>query len=389
MNQFRLNANAKKQDIIDQYKRLLDAHTKAVKEGAEARKQLTEMERRMEEQVADLASEATVSSVVENLGKMRGQLGATLNDLTDQMSAQAEKLEGLGRAVAVQEARLKDLYDLEAAADALQKLTAAYEERKTEAEAQYEALMDELNSKLEARKTEAEAELEDRQAEVHAELEEKQANLETAIEEQRAKWLEEKSRAKRESDEYKAETAKTREREEAEYVYSRDRARKLEQDEHDERRNALEKELVVLKEKAEQELAAREAAVAGREKRMGELEAKVEAFPKQLEQEIARVRKETAKELSDKAAHDAEIVDVERSWEKKNLEQRIAHLEQVVAERDKKIEHLGQELAAASAQVNEVAKKAIEGASLNRAFHSVNEIALEQARKPEGQKQDR
>ena len=58
-----------------------------------------------------------------------------------------------------------------------------------------------------------------------------------------------------------------------------------------------------------------------------------------------------------------------------------ASLESAIAERGLKIEKLSREVAAAYDQVNDVAKKAIEGASLNRAFQSVNEIALEQARK--------
>ncbi len=378
MSQFRLNVSAKKQDIIDQYKKLLDSHSKAVRENTEARKQLTELERRMEEQAADLSQEATVSSVIGNLGKLRGQIGATLNDLTDQMTAEAEKLEALRRSVTDQEKRLKDLYDIEDTADALQKLVVAYEERRAEAEREFDELLAELNTKLEARKEEADAELED-----------ERENLTAAIDGQRAKWIEEKARVKRENEEYKAEVEKTRAREEAEYTYNRDRTRKLEEDDYKESKKSLEKELETKRETAERDLSVREDAVAAREKRLDELEARVEEFPKRLEQEMARARKEAIKEVSDKAAHEASVVDVERLWEKKNLEQRIAHLEQLVAERDKKIEKLAADLATAGAQVNEVAKKAIEGASLNRAFKSVNEIALEQARKPEGSSTER
>ncbi|MFO8071845.1 MAG: hypothetical protein R6V85_08220 [Polyangia bacterium] len=370
--EFRLKPNAKKQEIIDRYKKLLDAYREAVEQNEESRKQLTELERRLEDQATELADDATVSSVIDNLSKLRGQIGTTLNDLTDQMAGEAEKLETLRRSVATQEKRLKELYDIEAAADALQKLVEAFEERRSRAESDFEALLAELNFELENRKKEGEAQ-----------IEEQRANLTAAIEEQRAKWLEEKARVKREKEERETETVRTREREEAEYVYARDRARKLEEDEYEERKKTLEKELAERREAAERDLTARESAVADREKRLDQLESEVAGFPERLEREVERARSRTAAELRDKAAHDARIVEVEHSWEKKNLEQRIAHLEQLVAERDQKIEKLGRDLAAAGDQVNEVAKKAIEGASLNRAFTSVNEIALEQARRPE------
>jgi len=48
-----------------------------------------------------------------------------------------------------------------------------------------------------------------------------------------------------------------------------------------------------------------------------------------------------------------------------------------------KVEQLRTELEAARQQVNQVATKAIEGASISKAFHSVNEIALQQARRPD------
>ena len=78
------------------------------------------------------------------------------------------------------------------------------------------------------------------------------------------------------------------------------------------------------------------------------------------------------------------LLDVERDWEKKMLEQSNEHLNEVIASQDKKISSLSAELVKAQAQVNEVAKKAIEGASLHKAFQSVNQIALEQARPKEG-----
>lgn len=375
MKEFKLNANAKKQDLLDQYGKLLDSYKKKVKDAEENQKRVTELQRKLEEEAGQVARDATISSVIKAIGELRGQVGATLNDLTDTMSAQAEKLEGLGRAISVQERRLQDLYDIEAAADTLNKLVATYEERKSEAETAYKSMLEEMR-----------VELEDKRSTAIAELEEQKENLDKAIQDQRTKWLEEKAGEKKARDEEKAQLAKEREREEAEYLYERDRARKLEQNEYEERKALQEKTLKETKEQAEKELSSREAALKDREQKIEQLESQVAAFPKQLEDSVSRVKKELTGQLTEKAENDARLKAVESEWEKRMLAQRIEHLEQVIKSQESKIAGLGEELKGAQMQVNEVAKKAIEGASLNRAFQSVNDIALEQAKHPEGGK---
>jgi len=74
---------------------------------------------------------------------------------------------------------------------------------------------------------------------------------------------------------------------------------------------------------------------------------------------------------------------LERSWEKKVYEERIKHLESTIAGHEAKIAELKSDLGSAVSRVQQIADKAVEGASLNRAFQSVNQIALEQARRPD------
>ena len=171
-----------------------------------------------------------------------------------------------------------------------------------------------------------------------------------------------------------------RDREESEYLYERDRSRKLEEHAYIERKEALEKELEQLQESTRRELAEREAAV-----KTGEDELK------KLNDAIDTARREAATEVTKDCEQKAQLVAVEREGEAKMAAQRIEHLEALIAAQEEKLNHLRSELAGAQKQVNEVAKKAIEGASLTKAFQSVNQIALEQARKPDakGGEQDR
>lgn len=79
----------------------------------------------------------------------------------------------------------------------------------------------------------------------------------------------------------------------------------------------------------------------------------------------------------------AELVAVQHQWEGKVLQERIAHLQESLAGRDEKLAELKADLARALAQMQQLAEKTVEGASLTKAFQTVNQIALEQARRPE------
>ncbi|MDJ0762855.1 MAG: hypothetical protein QNJ97_07675 [Myxococcota bacterium] len=377
MNDFKLNTAATKKEIIEQYKELLDAHKKTVREREASKKRLTELEKHVESEATAAADEATVQSVIQNIGRLKGQIGATLNDVVDQMSGQAEKLEGYKRAISLQESRLKELYDIESTADALAKLIDAYEERKQEEEAGFQVSVAKMTEKYEEKKRQSEAD-----------LAEQRQNLETAIAEQRTKWMEEKDREKKLRSEESAAQKKEREREESEYVYERDRARKLDQDAYEEKKMAFEKELAELRESADRTFKEREAAITEREKKLEDLERQVGAFPSKLQSEVSDAVKKAMEKVKREYEQQIKLLGVERDWEKKILDQRIAHLQEVITGQDKKIAATGAELAKAQAQVNEVAKKAIEGASLNKAFQSVNQIALEQARQSESKPSD-
>lgn len=118
-----------------------------------------------------------------------------------------------------------------------------------------------------------------------------------------------------------------------------------------------------------------------RETELVTLKKEVDAFPRTLEQAVTRAREEALAVLRRDLEHMAALTAMEREWERKMLEQRIAHMQAAHAELDKTNNGLRDELALAQKQVQEIAGRAIEGASQARAFQSVNQIALEQARR--------
>jgi len=333
-----------KKEIIEEYKRLLEAFNEEAAARKEADNRLSELEKEQEHEALDAGLEMTVDSILEGASRLRSLMGSTLNELGDKMTEQAERLETLNRAVKLQESRLKDLHEIEYAADTMGKLAAAYSQKTEELERAFNT---------------------------------RKAGLEQEMEEAHARWKTEEE-----------EIAKRREKEQAEYEYARDRTRRLDEDAYEEKRVAMEKELHSLREEAEKEIAEREAAIQLKEEEFQRMAAEIEGFSERLEAAVSRAREEATAELRKEMEHRASLTGVEREWERKSMEQTIAHLQEVNGSLEGKIQGLTAELVEARKQVNVIAEKAIEGASIAKAFESVNQIALEQARKPEKPSKD-
>ena len=109
----------------------------------------------------------------------------------------------------------------------------------------------------------------------------------------------------------------------------------------------------------------------------------VETFPKRLSDEVAAATSDAEEAVRRESAHQAELVAVKHEWSVRVLKEKIEHLEENIASRDIKLDELKAQLNAALAQMQHIAEKTVEGASMHRAFSSVNEIAMEQARRPE------
>ena len=350
-----------KKEIIEEYNRLLDAFNNEAAARKEADSRLTELEKKQDREALDAGLQATVDSILEGTGRLRALVGSTLNDLGDKMTEQAKRLEMLNRTVELQESRLKDLHGIEYAADTMGKLALAYTEERNRIEAEHASQIADLEASYSQKTEELERAFNARQAELEQEMEEK-----------RTLWKIEEE-----------ETVKGREKEQAEYEYERDRGRRLEEDAYAEKQTAAEKELRSLREEVEKELSERETAIQAREEEFQRMAAEIEGFPARLDTAVQSAREEVTAELGKEMEHKASLTSLEREWEGKSLEQTIGHLKEVNRSLEAKIQDLTTELVEARKQVNVIAEKAIEGASITKAFESVNQIALEQARAPE------
>lgn len=347
----KVSTSMTKKEIIKEYNNLLDELNEEAAVRKEADSRLTELEKQQAQEAIDAGLETTVDSVIEGTGRLRALVGSTLSGLSDKMSEQAEKLNQLNRVVELRESRLKDLHDIECAADTMSKLNATYAEERASAEAEYAAHISELEEGYATKTEELDTAFNDRKAQLEREMNEKQAG-----------WKAEEERI-----------SKQREREQAEYEYNRDRSRRLKEDEYAERRAELEKELCSLREEAEKEISERKGVIEAKEQEFQRMASEIEGFPEKLDVAVTQARKETSTEVGREMEHKAALAEAEGEWGRKSLEQTISHLREVNKSLEKRIQGLASELSEARRQVNVIAEKAVEGVSIAKAFEPVVE----------------
>ena len=350
--EFKISPTMTKAKLIEQYEALLDAYNKRAAELDAAQKARTDAEEQLRKEALDIANKATVEGVIASVGKLRGQVGKTLNELLEAMSARAEEVERLNRAVELKKAELKELHDIEVSADTFGKLMAAYREQRETAEREYAARLDALQ-----------AEHQQRSLELESTFAAQKEAMEREIADARAAWADEKKRAEAERKDYAQQIKKQREREEADYLYERDRSRRLEANELEEKRAAQEKELKEKIAAAEREIAERLAAVEAKEAEFASLQNEVTAFPKRLKAEVDAAVGAARKEAQREAQQKAEMAALERQWETKVFKEKIAGLEKILADRDAKLAELNAQLDTALRQVQQIAEKVVSASS--------------------------
>jgi hypothetical protein len=289
-----------------------------------------------------------MQSTIDNLILLQFGFGGAVSELSEKLTSEASKLEELRRTVGEEVQQLQELHSLEdVAEDTLDNLIQQYEESaKTfteEISQQRETIEQELLSRRQA-------------------WEKEQQLQEVAVQE------------RYDGDE------KNRDRDVELYDYDLNLQRNLDVEEYEQRQQTLYKEIEEFKQEQEKQWAEREKSIAEREKLSAEVKAKVEAFPKELEANIKNgkdlgrnIGNYQAKIKSDLFAKDLE-------GQKQNYELQIQGMLQIIQNQESRIASLSKQLDSALKQVQDLAVKAIEGASNLNSFQAVKEIAIEQAK---------
>ena len=325
-----VSVKSTKQELLDAYQTLKDELGKKSQE--ELRPEKLKEEARKAETVK-LADETAASDVMAGINALKGSIAKELGQLAERLDGEAAKYRKLKEAVALKEAELAHIYEIDAAASTLAALLEANKRK----QAEFELEQAQWQEAFEARKAEQTEDFERQKKAFQAQLKEERDAVEKA--------------RKREKDDF-------------DYAWKRDQ---------EQRRNALndematlEKEITRKREESEQDAAGRDAAcarreaeVGEREQRVAELQAKVDAFPAQLAAEVAKAVKDATGKLQAEFAMKEALLNKGFEGDRNVYEARLKGLGETVASQAKLLESLSRQQEKAYEKVQDIATKAV------------------------------
>jgi hypothetical protein len=293
---------------------------------------------------AEIRQEAAgigVESVVQRLSELGLDVSRTLAEVSEKLTAEVRQLALLREAVALERKEIERLHKIDVAATAL-----------------------------------------DQMVEEHGR--EKQ-RLEAEIAAQRQAWEDESARVERERKEQDDTVKKQRQREVEDYEYKKALDRKKAQDKHEEELRVRDKKNEERQETLDKSWQSRETALKDSEEELARLRLEVGAFPAKLQKETEAAALQGRRDAEAKLQQQIAMLERDAASEKRISELQVKTLEEALSRNAAQIAALEKQLADAKQQVQDIAVKAIEGASGARALSHINQIAMEQAKnRPQG-----
>lgn len=301
----------------------------------------SEFEKRKEEDARRAVEGVTVEGVVQRISGMGLEITRALAEVSEKLVAEVNRLSAVREAVALEQVELERLHKIDVAATALDQLVQEYGREKAREEAE--------------------------------------------IAGEREEWEQEKASGERERKEQEEALKKQRQREAEEFEYKKGLERKKAQDKYEEEQRLVEKKNQEKQESLEKSWQQREAALKGQEEELQRLRKESEQFPARLKKETDAAAAQAAKETAQQMEQQMVLLKKDAEAEVRLADLRIRTLEESMARQAAQLVEAQKQLTEAKQQVQEIAVKAIEGASGSRALAHVNQIAIEQAKQRTGQ----
>lgn len=353
-----ISARSSKQELLHAYEEVA-TRLEHLQAQETASPKAREEEQRRVKAVVDTISQTSVESLVKEMANLKLRVASGLDGLAHELVLAREQLASLQEASAHENQRLAELYDIRVAADSLALLVAEHTQQKEAGEAQAA----------------------ERQRQLEAEHAKKRELLEQEMLEKREAWKKEQQAQTAAAQERERQLKKDREREEEEYQYQLKRKRTMDEDAYRQKCEVQERELGEARSVQERELNERAQALTEQEAELARLRSEADTFPARLEDAAKRAAEEANRRAQEEAKAQAKLVAKETEAAANLSKLQIQTLEKTLTEKEQQLTLLRNQLDAASSKVSEIAIRAIEGASGSRAFQTVNEIALEQAKR--------
>jgi colicin import membrane protein len=315
------------------------------KENAEAREsadpKAAETSRLRESEVRQAVEGTSVESVVQQISTLTLDVSKALGGLSEKLIAEVNLLASTREAVALERAELERLHKIDIAATSVDLLVQEHERKKQE--------------------------------------------MESEIEARRAAWTEETARVERERREQEENLKKQRQRDIDEYEYKKNLERKRAQDKYEEEQKLLERKNKEKQENLEKSWTDREAALKASEEELVRLRKQVEEFPSRLEKECAAAAAQAGKAAEQRLEQQIFLLKRDAEAEKRLFDLQEKGMQDQLNRQAAQITALESQVSAAKQQVQDIAVKAIEGASGAKALAHIEQIAMEQAKKTRGE----
>jgi colicin import membrane protein len=295
-----------------------------------------ETTRARNEEILGRVEGVSVETVVRTIAGLGLEVSRALADVAEKLTTQVEELADVREAVAIERRELQRLHKIDIAATALDQMI---EEQ--------------------ARSKEA---------------------FDAEMTQTRTAWKAETVQAERERREQDEALKKQRQREIEDYEYKKVLERKKAQDKYDEEQRLADRKRLEQQEALDKDWRTREAALKAREDDVARLQAEVAAFPARLAKETTAAADEAKRTIE--AAFERQILVLKKDAEAdaRFAELRVKALEQAAAAAAAHVQALERQLTEAKQQVQDIAVRAIDGASGARALGHINQIAMEQAK---------
>ncbi len=295
-----------------------------------------ELAKHQESEVRQAVEGVSVDGVVEQVSRLGVEVSRALTGISEKLVEEVNRLGTLRQAVGLERQELERLHRIDVAATALDLLVQEYETRKQQ--------------------------------------------LESEIESRQKEWEDSVQTAERDRKEQEETLKKQRQREIDEYEYKKNLERKRAQDKYDEELRQQEKKNKERQETLDKSWAQREAALREQEEELARLRKEAADLPARLKREVDQAAAQAAKDARQQADQQALLLKKEAEADRRVAELQIKTLEDIVARQNGQIADLQKQMDDAKKQVQEIAVRAIEGASGAKTLAHVNEIAMEQAK---------
>jgi hypothetical protein len=327
-----------KSDVQNEFEKISD-ETLSLKESLDAKSESAVAYR--EAQIRAETSTASVEAVAQRISALGIDVSKALASVSNQLVAEVNQLTQLREAVALEQKELERLHQIDVTATAIGHLVEDYQNQRQQ--------------------------------------------LESEMVSQRTAWIEEKQAAAREQKEIDEAVRKQRQRESDDYEYKKALERKKAQDSYDESVRLQQKQNTEKQQTLEKSWAEREGALQTRERELSELRAQVDTLPARLKEERDRATSEATASIRSQFEQQIALLKKDAENDRKLSEMKIQSLESGSAHQLAQIDLLSKQLEDAKRQVQDIAVKAIEGASGAKALAHINQIAMEQAKTRVGQ----